>query len=380
MAQGAARLNRPLNAGGIIPNLARNLHSQNIMMAMSECIEQLEGKWDSIDAIALTVRPGLEMCLWEGLKVKLWLPKNFQKHRPSFNHPVFQFTKLLLQKYKKPFIPIHHMEAHALTPRLFDENLKFPYLTLLISGGNTLIGLVSGPETFMRFGQTKDHAIGCCIDKVARSLGLFQRHLNEGLCGGQLIETHAKVGDPQAFEVFYNVAKDYCSKSRSCEFSFSGLMNTAFNIVEKELKTNGVLSEKFINDACASFQHAVALVLKNRLERAIVYYSEEMGAAHMEYAVISGGVASNRYIFEVLRAMCASYGLSLKTPPIKYCTDNGVMIAWNGCEKLMCDSKQIVSVAQQSCGYMNSVRPEAICELGPNIDDLLRKKQIKLKF
>jgi N6-L-threonylcarbamoyladenine synthase len=114
--------------GGIIPNVARLLHHDNLVFAVSDCINQMPKGWKNIDAIALTVKPGLEPCLWEGI----------------------QFTKLLLKKYKLPFIPVHHMEAHALMPRLFDKNIQYPFLTLLISGGHCILALVENETKFYR--------------------------------------------------------------------------------------------------------------------------------------------------------------------------------------------------------------------------------------
>jgi N6-L-threonylcarbamoyladenine synthase len=123
-------------SGGIVPNIARNLHRQNLITAVGEAIDLVP--WSNIDAIALTTQPGLEVCLWEGIN----------------------FTKILLQKYKKPLIPIHHMESHALTPRLFDKDLKFPYLTLLISGGHSILALVNDYNKFIRLGDGLDVSPG----------------------------------------------------------------------------------------------------------------------------------------------------------------------------------------------------------------------------
>jgi N6-L-threonylcarbamoyladenine synthase len=137
--------------GGIIPGLAARLHRQYLLNCVSHCIENIENGWNSVDAIALSIKPGLSICLWEGIN----------------------FTRLLLEKYKKKFIPIHHMESHALTIRLFNKEIQYPYLALLISGGHTLIVLVQDCETYLRFGEAKNLAIGNCIDKVR--LTFFRR-------------------------------------------------------------------------------------------------------------------------------------------------------------------------------------------------------------
>jgi N6-L-threonylcarbamoyladenine synthase len=125
-------------SGGIVPDLAKKLHSEYLMVAVSDCIEKMRNGWSDIDAIAVTTRPGLEICLWEGIN----------------------FTKLLLNVRKLPIIPIHHMEAHALTSRLFDPTLKFPFLTLLISGGHSLLVFVEDNERFYALGRSLDSSPG----------------------------------------------------------------------------------------------------------------------------------------------------------------------------------------------------------------------------
>ena len=166
---------------------------------MSECIEQSKGGWKSIDALALTVKPGLEPCLWEGI----------------------QFTKLLLNKYGLPFVPIHHMEAHALMPRLFDAEIKFPFLTLLISGGHCIVALVESETKFHRLGQSIDISPGNFIDKISRKLGLF--HMREDLTsGGALMEFYAKSGDPNSYEYLVRSMQAHCKKYKDCDFSYAG--------------------------------------------------------------------------------------------------------------------------------------------------------------
>lgn len=137
--------------GGVIPNIARNLHRQNLIWATSDCIKEIVNGWESIDAIALTVMPGIEPCLYEGI----------------------QFTELLLKRFKKPFIPIHHMEAHALTARLFEKELKYPFLTLLISGGHSIICLCDDYNKFERLGQATDISPGNSINLEHRIMIIF---------------------------------------------------------------------------------------------------------------------------------------------------------------------------------------------------------------
>jgi glycoprotease/Kae1 family metallohydrolase len=190
-------------SGGVVPDLAKKLHSVNLIHAVSDCIEKLPNGWSDIDAIALTTRPGLEICLWEGIN----------------------FTRLLLNKYRLPLIPINHMEAHALTSRLFDPSLKYPFLTLLISGGHCLLVLAEEYDRFYQLGSSIDSSPGIYLDKVARSLGLFeiesanQDNGNDqtyGLSGGALVEKYAAkngIVNEKRFNSFINSVKAYCGKN-----------------------------------------------------------------------------------------------------------------------------------------------------------------------
>lgn len=130
-------------SGGVVPHLARQLHYDILPRAVSECMEEAFGAglvdWTRVDALAVTVKPGLEPCLWEGIN----------------------FTKLLLKRHPNMlFVPIHHMQAHALTCRLFDNDIAYPFLTLLISGGHCLLALVRDFQTFEVLGHSLDISPG----------------------------------------------------------------------------------------------------------------------------------------------------------------------------------------------------------------------------
>ncbi len=184
-------------SGGVVPEMAKKLHSENLIYAVSDCIEQMPNGWSDVDAIALTTKPGLEICLWEGI----------------------HFAKLLLKKYQLPFIPIHHMEAHALTSRLFDSSLEFPFLTLLISGGHSLLVLAEDYDKFSLLGGSLDNSPGLYFDKVARDLGLFEidsQHgdvNNKNMSGGALVEKYASKTDQINKELFNSMTeavKNFC--------------------------------------------------------------------------------------------------------------------------------------------------------------------------
>ena len=155
---------------------------------MSDCIEQMPHKWKDITAIALTVKPGLEPCLWEGI----------------------QFSKLLLNKYSLPFIPIHHMEAHALISSMFNAKITYPFLALLISGGHCILAVCHAENKFERLGESIDMAPGNFIDKMARKMGLFNSEESNSESGGRLIELKSLTGDPNSYPHLIRAAQNYC--------------------------------------------------------------------------------------------------------------------------------------------------------------------------
>ena len=307
---GHSKRSSNLFSGGIVPNIARLLHHENLIPAVSDCIEQLPNKWNDINAIALTVKPGLEPCLWEGI----------------------QFTKLILKKHKLPFIPIHHMEAHALVAKLDNPNIEYPFLTLLISGGHCLLAVCENENNFLRLGTTIDIAPGNFIDKLARKLGLFNlESLDNNLSGGALIELMAgPTGDPYAYKAIIRMVENYCRQNKNCDFSFSGFLSALHRLIDQLYKAedNKILNTNVLSNICATIQHLIAIQLEDRLKRAIKFCN--LRNINIKHTVIAGGVASNLYIKSYLEKLTTDTDTKLSIPPVRYCTDNGVMIAWNG--------------------------------------------------
>ncbi|XP_068103009.1 tRNA N6-adenosine threonylcarbamoyltransferase, mitochondrial-like [Hyperolius riggenbachi] len=194
-----------LKTGGIIPSVAQQLHKENIHRVVNEAILSSGISPSYLSAIATTVKPGIALCLEAGLTYSLNLVK----------------------QYKKPFIPIHHMEAHALTIRLLHP-VEFPFLVLLISGGHCILALAQGISDYLLLGQSLDEAPGVSLDKVARRLSLIKHPECSSLSGGQAIEHLSSYGD-----------KTFCKfrlpmvKHQDCNFSFSGLRTHFNNIIEK---------------------------------------------------------------------------------------------------------------------------------------------------
>ena len=252
------------------------------------------GGWDGIDAVAATAGPGLIGGVLVGVMT----------------------GKALAAARGLPFIAVNHLEAHALTARLTDD-VQFPYLLLLVSGGHCQLLEVEGVGRYRRLGTTIDDAVGEAFDKTAKMLGL-------GYPGGPAVEAAAKGGDAGRFELPRPL------KGRDgCDFSFSGLKTRVRMTIEG--LPPGPMQDRDIADLCASFQVAVADVLAERTGRAIDMFR----AAHPRgrTLVVAGGVAANQAIRTRLQALAADRGLGFAVPAPALCTDNGAMVAWAGVER-----------------------------------------------
>ncbi|CAG2167509.1 unnamed protein product [Oppiella nova] len=317
-----SQLKTHLSNGGIIPPVARSLHQKCIDDCVRQCLERADMSADQLSAIAVTVKPGLPLSLVIG--------KNY--------------AKALALKYRKPVIPVHHMEAHALMATINNQSLDFPFITLLISGGHCLLAIARDITKFELLGQSIDCAPGDVMDKIARRLRL--RNLGppyDELCGGAALELCAKSGDPLKYITDVNQYPMYCSPQRCCRFSFSGFHTLVFRLIEnleKKSQTppDGVLSEA--NDICASIQYAMTFMLIKKLQRALIFIRwNDMFEGKPIKLVISGGCASNEFITNTITNYCHSEDIEVHIPPKKLCSDNGIMIAWNGVLKLLNEHK-----------------------------------------
>jgi N6-L-threonylcarbamoyladenine synthase len=211
-----------------------------------------------------------------------------------------------------PFIAINHIEAHALSVRL-TENVDFPYLLLLASGGHCQLCVVHAIDRFEIIGKTVDDSVGESFDKVAKLLGW-------GYPGGPIIEKMSAAGDAKKFVL----PRPLCRKE-SYDFSFAGLKTAVRTALEK-CKTE---DDKI--DLGASFQKTVVDILTYKMKQALEICKDK----NLAGAAMVGGVAANESIRSALRSVCNSYDLNFLVPPINLCTDNGAMIAWLGVEKLL---------------------------------------------
>jgi len=222
------------------------------------------------------------------------------------------------------FLAINHLEGHALTARLTD-GLDFPYLLLLVSGGHCQLLVVEGVGRYRRLGTTIDDAVGEAFDKAAKMLGL-------GYPGGPALERAAAGGggvvpDPERF------ALPRPLKGRpNCDFSFSGLKTAVRHAIEA--LPPGPVGAQDAADLAAAFQAAVGDVLVDRTGHGIDLFRKGNGQAEPGALVVAGGVAANGYLRRRLAELAEARGLRLVLPPVRLCTDNAVMIAWAGIERL----------------------------------------------
>jgi N6-L-threonylcarbamoyladenine synthase len=230
-----------------------------------------------------------------------------------------------------PFVAVNHLEAHALTARLpglvSEAGAPFPYLLLLISGGHCQLLAVEGVGRYVRLGGTVDDAAGEAFDKVAKLLGL-------GWPGGPLLERLAATGDPARFAF----PRPMLGRA-GCDFSFSGLKTAVAQTVARF--GTGALPVALAADIAAGFQRAVAEVLADRVSHAMALFARREGAPApsapapgARLLVVAGGVAANGAIRAALAAVAGAHGFRLAAPPPALCTDNAVMVAWAGIERL----------------------------------------------
>lgn len=273
--------------GGVVPEVAARAHVEKIDPVTEQALAEAGVTVGDLDGIAATTGPGLIGGVIVGAS----------------------YAKALALGAKKPFLAINHLEGHALTPRLVDD-VDFPYLLLLVSGGHCQTLLVRGVGDYQRIGTTIDDAIGEAFDKTAKMMGLQ-------MPGGPAVEQLASRGDERA------VALPVPFKGRpGTDFSFSGLKTAVRRAVEGEATHRP-------EDIAASFQRVAFESLIDRTRRAAQEVEEPMSAL-----VVAGGVAANQVLSGKLHALGDELGLKVVVPPLSLCTDNGAMIAWAGAERL----------------------------------------------
>ncbi len=279
--------------GGVVPEIAARAHVDVIDSLIETALVEAGLELADLDGIAAAAGPGLIGGLLVGLTT----------------------AKALAIVTRKPLVAVNHLEAHALTARLTD-NVPFPYLLLLMSGGHTQLLAVLGVGEYLWLGTTVDDAIGEAFDKVAKMLGL-------GYPGGPNVERHAIHGDPTRFAL----PRPMLGRPKP-DFSLSGL-KTAARLEAERIKP---LTPTDVADLCASFQAAIVDVVIDRTRAGLRAFRAVAGRPHA--LVAAGGVASNGAIRRALTRFAGETGIKLVIPPVELCTDNGAMVAWAGIERL----------------------------------------------
>lgn len=337
-----------LRNGGIIPDIAQDLHRTYIEPIVSETLRKGQLSMENISAIAVTLKPGLPLSLAVGMK----------------------YAKHLARQHQKPIIPIHHMQAHALVARMH-QDISFPFLVLLISGGHCLLAVVQDVDRFQLLGESMDIAPGEVFDKIARKMKLRNVPEYSTMCGGQAVEVAAsKATDHNLFKMSLPLAE-----YKDCNFSFNGLKTSVFLHLYRSEKHHEIVADKLIpevNELCAAALLAITRHLVHRTQRAMGFCEINGLVEGKKQLVVSGGVASNNYIFKSLKILCDETGYEIYRPPPKLCTDNGVMIAWNGLEKWR---KQIDVVTD-----LKSLDIEATSPLGENLIPIVKQAKLPTKM
>ena len=282
--------------GGVVPEIAARAHLAHLPALVRDTMARAGVGFADLGAVAATAGPGLIGGLIVGS----------------------QFAKGIAIAHSLPYLAVNHLEAHALTarlPGLDPDGAPFPYLLLLVSGGHCQCVAVDGAGRYRRLGGTVDDAAGEAFDKVAKLLGL-------GWPGGPALEKLAATGDP----LRYPFPRPMLGRA-GCDFSFSGLKTAVAQTVAK--LPSGALPAQTAADIAATFQRAAAETIADRAGHAMAMMH---GAASL--LVVAGGVAANQTIRAALRHSADAHGFRLAVPPVRLCTDNAVMVAWAGLERL----------------------------------------------
>ena len=272
--------------GGVVPEIAARAHVEVCDAVVRAAMEESGLRYRDLDAVSATSGPGLIGGVMVGMMT----------------------GKAIAMAAGIPFLPVNHLEGHALSPQLGGD-CPFPYLLLLVSGGHCQFLDVRGLGDYRRLGSTIDDAAGEAFDKTAKVLGL-------GFPGGPAVEACAKAGDPGAIDL----PRPLLDRP-GLDMSFAGLKTAALRAADAEKLTGARRA-----DICASFQQAVADVLAGKAGRAMADFTSSNG----KRLVVAGGVAANQTIRAALDEAASEHGFDLHAPPLKWCTDNAAMIALAG--------------------------------------------------
>ena len=308
------------NFGGIVPEIAARAHAERMDICVSEALKEANVSLNDIEAIAVTAGPGLIGGVLSGIMC----------------------AKGLALGSGKPLIGVNHLAGHALTPRLTDQ-VQYPYLMLLISGGHCQFLLVRSANFFDRLGGTIDDAPGEAFDKTARLLGLPQP-------GGPSVEKVGAAGDPNRFKF----PRPLLERS-GCDLSFSGLKTALLRKRDELVHQQGGLYQTDLADFCASFEEAVCDVLVEKSRRALEKYVALRPITPV--FCVAGGVAANKRIRTKLENVTKESGVLFVAPPLSLCTDNAAMIAYAGFELYDLGNRDDLDLAARPRWPLDSRKP-----------------------
>ena len=284
--------------GGVVPELASRAHQKLITRVVDEALEEAHVHKTEIQGVAATQGPGLVGALLVGLN----------------------FGKALAFGLRVPFVGVNHMEGHLYSNFLIDPSPAYPFLSLIVSGGHTMLVYVEAPFRHKVLGQSRDDAAGEAFDKVAKMLGI-------GYPGGPVIDRLGSRGNPVAI----SFPRSYLAPG-SYDFSFSGVKTAVLYYLRnqgflgpdmKQISTEGLPLE----DICASFQRAIVDVLVDKTMAA----ADELGVGDI---TLAGGVSANSALRAAMQVAARKRSRRLFYPKLEYCMDNGAMIAYVGWMKL----------------------------------------------
>ena len=299
--------------GGVVPELASRDHILRVLPLLSELLGECGYAKTDIDAIAYTAGPGLMGALLTGASV----------------------ARSLAWTLGVPAVEVHHMEGHLLAPMLEDRPPAFPFLALLVSGGHTMLVEVSGIGVYKRLGESLDDAAGEAFDKTAQLLGL-------GYPGGPNIAKAAERGDASK----YTFPRPMMDRP-GLDFSFSGLKTSVLTAVQK---VDDLDAER--DHVAAGFQEAVVDVLSKKVARALKQTT-------LKTLVIAGGVGANQALRGRLQALGEKLDVEVRYPRVEFCTDNGAMIAFAGCRRLLAGERAGLVITTQARWDMHDLTAPA---------------------
>jgi N6-L-threonylcarbamoyladenine synthase len=301
--------------GGVVPELASRDHVKRMLPLIRQVLEEAGCTAQDIDAIAYTAGPGLVGALLVGASC----------------------AQALAFAWEIPALGVHHMEGHLLAPMLEEQPPQFPFVALLVSGGHTQLVRVDGIGRYALLGESLDDAAGEAFDKTAKMLGLVYP-------GGPEIARLAKRGVPGRF-VFPRPMTD----RPGLDFSFSGLKTFALNTWQQQ-RTGGESDEQVRCDIALAFQRAVVETLTIKCKRALKH-------THLKSLVIAGGVSANQALRSGLEKMLKELGGQVFYARPRFCTDNGAMIAYAGCQRLLAGQQDGPAIGVQARWPMEQLLP-----------------------